>query len=87
MFAESLLLGRVKSGTDRKEYLAIILKEIEASGFAISPEEISEMSAQAASNANTAETSIASTLILICWLVGIADAYRASKHTDKTHGN
>ncbi len=29
MFAESLLLGRVKSGTDRKEYLAIILKEIE----------------------------------------------------------
>lgn len=29
MFAESLLLGRVKSGADRKEYLSVILKEIE----------------------------------------------------------
>lgn len=29
MFAESLLLGRVKSGADRKEYLSVILREIE----------------------------------------------------------
>ena len=65
----------------------IVAKEIEASGFAISPEQITELSTQAASNANTTETSVASTLILICWLLGMADAYRSGRHADKTPGD
>ena len=64
----------------------IVLEEIEASGFAISSAEISELSARAASNANTTEASIASTLILICWLAGIADAFRSGKQADKKTG-
>lgn len=65
----------------------IILKEIEASGYTISPERITELSTQAANNANTTETSIASTLILVCWLVGIVGAYLSGRQADSAHNN
>ncbi len=61
----------------------IILKELESSGYAISPEKITELSTQAANNANTTETSVAWILIIICWLLGIIDAYRSGKQADK----
>ncbi len=61
----------------------IILKEMEASGYVISPERIAELSTQAANNANTTETSFAWALIIICWVVGVIDAYRSGKQADK----
>jgi len=65
---------------------SIILKEIEASGGVISLERISELSTQATNNADTTATSVAWVLIIICWLVGILDAYRSGKQADKKQG-
>lgn len=61
----------------------IILKDLESSGYAISPERITELATQATNNAGTTATSIAWTLIIICWLVGIIDAYRSGRQADK----
>jgi hypothetical protein len=65
----------------------IVVKEIEASGFVPGAEEIRELATQAANNASTTETSVASTLIVICWLVGIADGYRSGRLADKSQDN
>lgn len=56
-----------------------ILEQIEASGTAINTSNIVEMSTRAANNADTTTTSIATALIVICWFVGIVDAYRSGK--------
>ncbi len=61
----------------------IILKELESSGYAISPERITELATQATNNASTTATSIAWTLVIICWVVGVIDAYRSGKQADK----
>lgn len=59
-----------------------LLEEIETSGAAISSNKIAEMSAQAASNANTTTTSIATFLIIACWIIGIVDASRSGKQNN-----
>ncbi len=69
--------------TEAVKQARIILKEIEASGGVIGLERISELSTQAANNANTTATSIAWSLVIICWLVGVIDAYRSGKQADK----
>lgn len=61
-----------------------ILEEIEASGAAINAQNIVEISASATGNTDTTSTSIATLLIVICWFVGIIDAYRSGKKNDGT---
>lgn len=62
-----------------------ILEEIEATGAAVNPENIMQMSARAANAADTATTTIATLSIALCWFVGIVDAYRSGKQNNRDH--
>ena len=63
-----------------------ILDELEASGAAINTYNIMQASARATGNTETTAATIATLLIVVCWFVGVIDAYRSGKRIDDNLG-
>jgi TM2 domain-containing membrane protein YozV len=59
-----------------------ILDSIEAEGGVPDSNTISQAAAQAAAASDTPMITAATVLIIICWIVGIIDAYRIGKKKD-----
>ena len=60
-----------------------ILDSIEADGGVPDSDAISQAAAQAAAASDSPVIGVASLLIIVCWIVGIIDAYRIGKQQDQ----
>ena len=61
----------------------MIINQMTSSGTAIDIHRISELSTQAAANADNTNINIAFVVLFICWLFSIIDSYYLSKHPQK----
>ncbi len=61
-----------------------ILEELEASGMAINSANIMEISVRAAEAGDHTLTNTATLIIVLCWFIGVIDAYRSGKRTEQT---
>ncbi len=59
-----------------------ILEKIESEGGAISMNTISKAAAQASSTFDSLTFNFFTLLIIICWIIGVIDAYRIGKKMD-----
>ena len=60
----------------------IILKKIELEGGVINESAISNAAAQASTTSGSLIFKIALLLIILCWIIGVVDAYRIGKKKD-----
>lgn len=56
-----------------------VLEKIEADGGMVDPSRVAELLSQASTPAGTHALSIATTVLIACWIVGMVDAYRLGK--------
>lgn len=61
---------------------AVVLEQLQSEGGAVDAARISDLAAQASSSPGSSLATIASVVLLGCWLVGMIDAYRLGKALD-----
>lgn len=61
-----------------EQALAVVAK-IQADGGNIDPSRILEMASQGSASADTQSFNIAMIVFMVCWIVGVVDAYRLGK--------
>ena len=61
------------------EQAMVVLDKIEADGGAVDPSRISELVSQASTPAASQMLTIATTVLIVCWVIGVVDSYRLGK--------
>lgn len=61
------------------EQALAVLEKIEAEGGMVDPNRIAELAFQASALAGTPTLTIATMVLIVCWIVGVADAYRLGR--------
>jgi len=69
------------------QHALAILEKIESAGGAISMSTISNAATQASGISGSLMFNIALLLIILCWIIGIVDAYRIGKKKDIEEGS
>lgn len=64
-----------------------ILEKIESEGGAISMSTISDAGTQASTTSGSLTFNLALLLIILCWIIGVVDAYRIGKKKDIEEGS
>ena len=63
-----------------------ILEKIQSEGGVIDMSTISKAAAQASTSFGSLTFKIALLLLMLCWIIGVVDAYRIGKKTEKLKG-
>ncbi len=61
------------------EQAMAVLEKIEADGGMLDPSRVSELVSQASTSVGTPTLTIATMVLIVCWILGVADAYRLGK--------
>ena len=69
------------------QHALAILEKIESEGGAISMSTISDAATQASTTSGGLTFNLALLLIILCWIIGIVDAYRIGKKKDIEEGS
>jgi hypothetical protein len=64
------------------QHALVVLEKIESEGGAITMHSISKATARASSTFDSVTVSFFTLLIILCWIIGIIDAYRIGKKRD-----
>jgi len=68
------------------QHALAILERIESEGGAISMSAISDAATQASTTSGSLTLSLALLLVVLCWIIGVIDAYRIGKKKDIEEG-
>ena len=69
------------------QHALAILEKIESEGGAISMSTISNAAAQASTTSGSLTFNLVLLLVILCWIIGIVDAYRIGKKKDIDEGS
>jgi hypothetical protein len=69
------------------QHALAILEKIESEGGAISMSTISDAATQAATTSGSLTFNLVLLLVILCWIIGVVDAYRIGKKKDIEEGS
>jgi len=69
------------------QHALAILEKIESEGGAISMSTISNAATQAATTSGSLTFNLVLLLVMLCWIIGVVDAYRIGKKKDIEEGS
>lgn len=69
------------------QHALAILEKIESKGGAISMNTILDATTQASSASGSPTFNLALLLVIVCWIIGVVDAYRIGKKKDIEEGS
>ena len=69
------------------QHALAILEKIESEGGAISMSTISDAATQASTTSGSLTFNLAVLLMILCWIIGVVDAYRIGKKKDIEEGS
>jgi hypothetical protein len=69
------------------QHALAILEKIESEGGAISMSTISDAATQASTTSGSLTFNLALLLVILCWIIGVVDAYRIGKKKDIEEGS
>lgn len=61
--------------------VSLVLGQLDVEGGALDASRISELAAQASNGPENSAAAVATLVLIVCWLIGMADAYRIGKKT------
>jgi hypothetical protein len=64
-----------------------ILENIDSEGVGISMRDISDAATQASTTSGSTTLNLVSFLLILCWIIGVVDAYRIGKKKDIEEGS
>lgn len=69
------------------QHALAILEKIQSEGGAISMSTISDAATQASTTSGSLTFNLALLLVILCWIIGVVDAYRIGKKKDIEEGS
>ena len=69
------------------QHALAILEKIQSEGVAISMSTISDAATQASTTSRSLTFNLALLLVILCWIIGVVDAYRIEKKKDIEEGS